>query len=1468
MLNKIVALESKVPPPISSRIQELPFETLPWELFEDLCLKLVQLEFPISECEKRGILGQNQQGIDIFAKHDDGLYSVYQCKKYTSFTKSNLKNVISKFRDGKYYEKSKKFYICTACNMNSTTMQDQFEEYRIKLKKDGINLIKWDNNQLNRILKNHPKIVYDIFGPEYVIRFNGIESLNQVFKIPVEHIYDIFKVASSDLNGINNEFSNIPNSHIERKETTDLYNWTKRELQQEESNIAVLAGNAGTGKSVILKDLIHLLSKNNLPVLGLKADKKLIDLNNLGKSVLDIEVQIFDVFKQLLLEHELVVVIIDQIDALSRSLSTKRNQLQAYGSLINKLSTFEGLRIIVSCRIFDLNYEPEFKQFTNKKIIKTSILPENEVERTLKSLTGQNQDYFPKDLLTLLQTPLHLDVFCKIYNPSTSFNEIKSLQDLYRNLWNEKIRSNQNKTGILPLQLETVIYEIANQIYNRQENLSVPVSLFDNYLQEISYLTSENLIINQEGYIVFFHQSFFDYIYSRYFVENKGGNIFNFLITQNHQGLYLRSITKQVIAYLRIFNPQKYLQELKKIILSDKIRYHIKLLIIEQLAFEEKPKLDEFKLIFSLSKNNKSLLLAFLNCIPKIGWFRFFATKQDWLLNFYYNGDNTTKNIVSKFIVFEADQDVETALNIITQIKDVEPKERNIRWLLFRAKDYSKEIIISAYHSIEKSSLLSERDLFHILENAIKSNPEFAICESRKVFYFILKDWKKQRKRLLEQDSHEKTFFRFCNKLCENAPEKAYNFIMEIIDALINKTVYEKSVFNLNVLEKEDAFDSYQPDIYLHHEILSWIISYLQGSVDKDLDFVQNELTKLIQSNSASKYFIALQLMLSQPYKFRNEIFPILTNQNLLADLLQINDLKYVFRELLNKTYLSYPNEKQNAINEFILKYFPQKDFYFDSEYLNQRKKTGTYSYPYPIWGYDQWLLLKSLPREAFKRNAELRARVNMLSRRFNGYRGDNKKPSNNVTFKSPDRGIMSQKNYEKLSAEQWLNSFLKLEGKDFVYRFERNYSLEEHAESFKKVVERDSEKFYPFVRDIIVENQVHFRYQISGLEGLVKGESEITKVRKIYNYFMNREISGKYQVSIVEISKCFIENSVVDESLITYWQNILESPLKEERKLYIVDNQKDRNDVLFSEGWNSFNGKVSELIISLSDEDLYTERIYKYLLGICNDLPIQIRLVILYRLNEKYAFSHEDLLVLFLSYVKDFTPELYYVAPQLIHDLIYYHFDQIVPFLEESIKHTVVAESLGVLLLFGWFYGNEKSREFLFMLHDTQPSSIEHTIEMACKYLNHSEYGEKSLCILKRYSRNMTKEVTEGYSRGFLDLKPNDLLSIQDIILQYISVVNEESLFSLYRYLNRCANSNPNECISIINSIDFEKTIRNSFELKEPFKILILCYNAIREYDTDEDNIEFAMDTLDLLLQHVDSDPEIDIMLKELDIA
>jgi len=310
-----------IKPPIRYKLQLLPFEDLPWEKFEELCLKLVQIEFPINDCERRGIHGQNQQGIDIFAKHEDQKFSVYQCKKYWSFNVRDLNKAIEIFKQEAYFNVSKRFFICTACELNTTQIQDSFLEHKAILKKNNIELVKWDKIQLSRILKQHPQIIYDIFGAEYVKAFIGEEGLSLIFNFSEEKIHSLFKLASSDLYTINNNLSNLNNSHIERKETVELESWIYKELDKKETNIAVLAGNAGMGKTVILKDLIILLSKDNIPVLGLKADKKQIDLNELGKSILDINANIQSLFEKLLLKHKVVVILVDQIDALSRSLS-------------------------------------------------------------------------------------------------------------------------------------------------------------------------------------------------------------------------------------------------------------------------------------------------------------------------------------------------------------------------------------------------------------------------------------------------------------------------------------------------------------------------------------------------------------------------------------------------------------------------------------------------------------------------------------------------------------------------------------------------------------------------------------------------------------------------------------------------------------------------------------------------------------------------------------------------------------------------------------------------------------------------------------------------------------------------------------------------------------------------------------------------------------------------------------------
>ena len=63
-----------------------------------------------------------------------------------------------------------------------------------------------------------------------------------------------FKVASSFVFELSNEFNGLADSHIERDETQQIISWLDNDLVEKEKNILLLEGGAGMGKSVIIRE--------------------------------------------------------------------------------------------------------------------------------------------------------------------------------------------------------------------------------------------------------------------------------------------------------------------------------------------------------------------------------------------------------------------------------------------------------------------------------------------------------------------------------------------------------------------------------------------------------------------------------------------------------------------------------------------------------------------------------------------------------------------------------------------------------------------------------------------------------------------------------------------------------------------------------------------------------------------------------------------------------------------------------------------------------------------------------------------------------------------------------------------------------------------------------------------------------------------------------------------------------------
>ena len=77
-------------------------------------------------------------------------------------------------------------------------------------------------------------------------------------KALADHFVEIQRIPFSKINTI---FSNLKDSHLIRHEVYDILSWLKTPIDDKQGNLCILQGNAGVGKSVVIKELIEILDQ-------------------------------------------------------------------------------------------------------------------------------------------------------------------------------------------------------------------------------------------------------------------------------------------------------------------------------------------------------------------------------------------------------------------------------------------------------------------------------------------------------------------------------------------------------------------------------------------------------------------------------------------------------------------------------------------------------------------------------------------------------------------------------------------------------------------------------------------------------------------------------------------------------------------------------------------------------------------------------------------------------------------------------------------------------------------------------------------------------------------------------------------------------------------------------------------------------------------------------------------------------
>lgn len=270
-----------------------------------------------------------------------------------------------------------------------------------------------------------------------------------------------------------------------------------------DDRLLVLTGKAGIGKTAILSNIQSILQKNNTVHLSIKSDQFEIDSKELLSSFFGVNDILLSIKK--LARKEKVIVLIDQLDALSLTMSSNKKVINIILEFIEQLKYISNVKVIVSIREYDLKNDPIFKFLDDTNIINTQLLSFDYVSNKLKSYVKESTK-LNNTLVELLRTPLHLSIFIKLYPNDNSCISIKTLQDLYRKFWEQKIQD-KSLDKVTRKNLIELLYSIVHWM-NELNKIEVPKLYFeDEFEDEIALLLSRG-ILKEENKNIFFIKLF------------------------------------------------------------------------------------------------------------------------------------------------------------------------------------------------------------------------------------------------------------------------------------------------------------------------------------------------------------------------------------------------------------------------------------------------------------------------------------------------------------------------------------------------------------------------------------------------------------------------------------------------------------------------------------------------------------------------------------------------------------------------------------------------------------------------------------------------------------------------------------------------------------------------------------------------------------------------------------------------
>lgn len=548
---------------------------------------------------------------------------------------------------------------------------------------------------------------------------------------------------------------------VPRNMATEL---VERIMANPNGSDTALTGRAGVGKSGCVMQLVELLRDNKVPVLAIRLDRlKPVD-------------SAFALGRQLELEEspalvlaaaaggKTSVLIIDQLDAVSTVSGRSAHFMDAIDSLVDEV---HGLRmrspihLVLVCRLFDWENDHRLRKLVSEREPRLDLgdFTQPEVTAVLETAT-----FDPKRLTTkqldLLCLPQNLALFVESPAAWSNLSHFGSTKDLFDAYWSSKRDAVNRRVFPEPDAWAHVIDVLAEQMTVAQQ-LSVPREILDsiapNYL---SQMVSKGVLSFDGRRYGFGHESFFDYCYARRFVT-KGLTLVEMLVS-SEQHLFRRAQVRQVLAYLRDGDPDRYCQEFKTLLQADRVRPHVKDLALSLLASISEVRPEEWAILEPWIQGHLKCIAEGESNTDRMGalvW-QYFSSSQSWFLAANRLGliaawlqapEEAVKNLAIHYLRFHQQQNGDLVADLLKPYADSTGEwPKRLQFCMEWARhENSRKFFELFLHLIDNGVLDEARD--HFASNGTFWSMLHGLGENKLEWIpEVLSHWLRRRKILIE----------------------------------------------------------------------------------------------------------------------------------------------------------------------------------------------------------------------------------------------------------------------------------------------------------------------------------------------------------------------------------------------------------------------------------------------------------------------------------------------------------------------------------------------------------------------------------------------------------------------------------------------------------------------------------------------------------------------------------------------